>query len=332
MQDEAGFLKAMQEHPEDNSLRLVFADWLEERGDARGELIRLLHTLTQSVEIPDRSKLENRLRGLVASGVQPVGPFWTNSIGMKFAWIPAGTFMMGSPKSEEGRGEDETQHQVTLSKGFAYSIGLFHTFRHPEIIIFGLAVKVLHAVINAIGEQVSKGSRFEHLDEAGEVLEGYNVCFRTVERKHYPEYLGYARWFYQGDDFPVLQCVWPDSQQRYPWHGNFSENLAGRQPLLSDEKSWPFQEGKNRAVFTTKPVIHDGHAILLVSHDTEGDWQFLCGTTNRPEDGMLVSLGSILQRDPSVGKLADLPEGWRAFRKSLNAPWNREQVEDGEQP
>jgi formylglycine-generating enzyme required for sulfatase activity len=37
---------------------------------------------------------------------------------MKFAWIPAGTFLMGSPETEEGRGEDETQHPVTLSKGF----------------------------------------------------------------------------------------------------------------------------------------------------------------------------------------------------------------------
>src|SRR5271166_5021735 len=56
--DEASFLQAMQQHPEDNALRLVFADWLEERGDKRGELIRLLHTLTQAVEVPDRSKLE----------------------------------------------------------------------------------------------------------------------------------------------------------------------------------------------------------------------------------------------------------------------------------
>jgi uncharacterized protein (TIGR02996 family) len=54
MHDEASFLKAMLEHPEDNALRLVFADWLEERDDPRGELIRLLHTLTQSVGVADR--------------------------------------------------------------------------------------------------------------------------------------------------------------------------------------------------------------------------------------------------------------------------------------
>jgi formylglycine-generating enzyme required for sulfatase activity len=42
----------------------------------------------------------------------------TNSIGMTLVLIPKGTFMMGSPESEEGRNEDEVQHEVTLSKDF----------------------------------------------------------------------------------------------------------------------------------------------------------------------------------------------------------------------
>jgi formylglycine-generating enzyme required for sulfatase activity len=35
--------------------------------------------------------------------------------GMRFVLIPGGTFLMGSPATEEGRGSDETQHRVTLS-------------------------------------------------------------------------------------------------------------------------------------------------------------------------------------------------------------------------
>ena len=42
----------------------------------------------------------------------------TNSIGMKFAHIPSGTFMMGSPASESGRDGDEKQHRVTLAKAY----------------------------------------------------------------------------------------------------------------------------------------------------------------------------------------------------------------------
>jgi formylglycine-generating enzyme required for sulfatase activity len=42
----------------------------------------------------------------------------TNTIGMKFVFIKPGTFMMGSPTDEPGRGSNETQHQVTLTKGY----------------------------------------------------------------------------------------------------------------------------------------------------------------------------------------------------------------------
>jgi formylglycine-generating enzyme required for sulfatase activity len=37
---------------------------------------------------------------------------------MKLVLIPKGTFMMGSPESEEGRQKDETQHEVTISKDY----------------------------------------------------------------------------------------------------------------------------------------------------------------------------------------------------------------------
>jgi len=36
---------------------------------------------------------------------------------MELVWVPAGTFMMGSPVDERGRGTDEDLHQVTLTEG-----------------------------------------------------------------------------------------------------------------------------------------------------------------------------------------------------------------------
>jgi uncharacterized protein (TIGR02996 family) len=47
MNDEAGFLRAIQDNPDDDDARLVYADWLEERGDVRGEYLRLEHQLAQ---------------------------------------------------------------------------------------------------------------------------------------------------------------------------------------------------------------------------------------------------------------------------------------------
>jgi sulfatase modifying factor 1 len=42
----------------------------------------------------------------------------TNSLGMEFVLIPAGTFTMGSPSGEPNRNGDEVLHKVTISKPF----------------------------------------------------------------------------------------------------------------------------------------------------------------------------------------------------------------------
>ena len=43
---------------------------------------------------------------------------FTNSLGMTFVRIPAGTFMMGSPEDESGRFSNETLHPVTLTRDY----------------------------------------------------------------------------------------------------------------------------------------------------------------------------------------------------------------------
>jgi hypothetical protein len=115
---------------------------------------------------------------------------------------------------------------------FAYSIGLFKSFSHPEIIIFGLDVHLMHRMINLIGEEVRQGRRFAEGDAASGILEGYDVQFHEVARRHYHEHVGHARWFYKGDDFPVLQCLWPDKKGRFPTDPGFAQALRPRQPLL----------------------------------------------------------------------------------------------------
>jgi formylglycine-generating enzyme required for sulfatase activity len=43
---------------------------------------------------------------------------FTNSLGMELVLIPAGTFKMGSPKTEAERVDDEAQHEVKITKPF----------------------------------------------------------------------------------------------------------------------------------------------------------------------------------------------------------------------
>jgi uncharacterized protein (TIGR02996 family) len=123
MTDEQAFLHHLLASPSDLTARLALADYLEERADPRGELLRLQHELTHEIVLPGRAAVEARQRALLEAGVSPVGPFLTLSLtselGITFACIPPGTFLMGSPGTEKGRNPDsERRHRVTLTKGF----------------------------------------------------------------------------------------------------------------------------------------------------------------------------------------------------------------------
>ena len=68
----------------------------------------------------DRKRREEIQRALSIPGTK-AGERKTvtvNGVEFAFRWCPPGTFMMGSPKSEEGHGKDENRHQVTLTSGF----------------------------------------------------------------------------------------------------------------------------------------------------------------------------------------------------------------------
>lgn len=91
---------------------------------------------------------------------------------------------------------------------------------------------------------------------------------------------------------------------------------------MSDD--WPFDDPRDYACLSLKSILEDGEPILLVSHDTDGTWQFLTGQDVKMPDARVVGLGEVYELDPSVGALADLPVDWEAWRETPDADWHRE--------
>jgi uncharacterized protein (TIGR02996 family) len=58
MNPEEGFLQAIREEPRNDTHRLIYADWLEERGDPRGELI---HVQCRLAELPEKDERRHEL-------------------------------------------------------------------------------------------------------------------------------------------------------------------------------------------------------------------------------------------------------------------------------
>jgi hypothetical protein len=94
--------------------------------------------------------------------------------------------------------------------------------------------------------------------------------------------------------------------------------------------NWSFHDPPNLAVITLSQIIELGHPILYVSHDSDdGGWQFLHGGDVQMQDARVVALREIVERDPTLLELADLPLGWYAWRSSVSEPWIRVPHERG---
>jgi hypothetical protein len=115
---------------------------------------------------------------------------------------------------------------------WAYTVGLWASYRTPEFIMAGLPVEHMTIILNSIAERVADG---ENIDVADEV-DGICPCSLTIRPVHASwrrtnmlaisdRYYGYVRPGY-------LQVVWPDRRGRYPGDRGFQGKYDGRQPML----------------------------------------------------------------------------------------------------
>ncbi len=88
------------------------------------------------------------------------------------------------------------------SPGWAYSIGLYQNFDHPEVVVFGLNAELMHSIINSVGNDIRAGKRFMDGRQYPELIDAYSCIFKTVDVTWYYPFLGYANWFYKGTDYP----------------------------------------------------------------------------------------------------------------------------------
>lgn len=116
---------------------------------------------------------------------------------------------------------------------FSYSTGLFMRFRHPEIILFGLDPDTSRQTINGIGKTIEEGKPFEMDRDYANVFASEVKCrFRPVLPAYYREYVGWSVWFYEKEQFPLVQCFWPDRCGHFPWEKECHPEVAAIQPLL----------------------------------------------------------------------------------------------------
>lgn len=115
--------------------------------------------------------------------------------------------------------------------GFGYTIGVWKTFRQPELLIVGLGKTDIHTLCNRYGQAVRDGERFRAGERLADWIETGDMLLVEVGEQWKSYFMGKAFDDF-GPGFPALQAVWP-AEGAYPWDGAWPEKLRGAQFVLT---------------------------------------------------------------------------------------------------
>ena len=74
--------------------------------------------------------------------------------------------------------------------GFSFRLGLFETFKHPEIKIFGHKPDWRMTIIQNLAYEIERGKRYQGGMRYSDMLVGFDCEFRPVHVEWYRSYLG----------------------------------------------------------------------------------------------------------------------------------------------
>jgi hypothetical protein len=112
---------------------------------------------------------------------------------------------------------------------FTYTVGLAAKGL-PEIIVFGLPMKIAHQFLNQLGHRFTTTGVPPLDTDLDDVAEGFSARLIAVPRAASDRYMFATRRRYP--DYTAVQLIWPDTHGLFPWEPGFDPALVSYQPVL----------------------------------------------------------------------------------------------------
>lgn len=241
---------------------------------------------------------------------------------IRFPWTKKG----GEETSDEDRGtvdlalekvaadvEEYGWHLLLISgdegsTGFLYTVGLWSTFQHPELLLFstGSDPTKLAGYVDRMVKAIAAGERYEPGRRYDGAFGKFSGAVREIDPRWYPHFLGTGGAHYGHFDFPAVQLFWPDAEGRFPWESEFDLPLVDRQPLLFNANpllaNLPREESAALLEDDGETPFREGLEELCVpltdsTTDAVEAWRWLIGDDVRPY--RLTCFGDLLLVDSS---------------------------------
>ncbi len=86
---------------------------------------------------------------------------------------------------------------------WSFTIGLYDTWQHPELIVVGRSRATAHEMLSAIAGEIEDGRPPDLTSADPYLVMGMPCRFIQVLPRYYSDYVGFARWYYRERHFPL---------------------------------------------------------------------------------------------------------------------------------
>jgi len=124
---------------------------------------------------------------------------------------------------------------------FTYTIGMWHNFGAPELVMFAANP----AMLNTVRDKVREGMVIHPHKRYSGLAKGLDTVFAEIQK---PDQifvftrLFYAKYGSPADrKFPRMQLVWPDEFNVFPWEDGFNDHFR---PAQLEVAQWPEKGAK----------------------------------------------------------------------------------------
>ena len=225
---------------------------------------------------------------------------------------------------------------------FAYTVGLPHQSGHPELVMSGQRMELMHRALNEAARRVQQGFRFTPGTTAENVIGRFPVVADAMTPEGLEETVLFSHWFHRR---PVgaIQLVWPDTGGVFAWQPGAQPYAADLQPAawrspsprvgpLAPDPEWQFPVSAEHIALSCTCVVDEGAPVLLVVRLRDGDregWELTCGADHPDlDDWRPYHFAHLVRSCPSLTAVHDLQIGEQACRATAWSPWVRRPATD----
>lgn len=116
---------------------------------------------------------------------------------------------------------------------YAYTVGVTDLVGFPDIAVFGLQPAAANGLIGLVVDACRGGTEIPLGVELIGLLDNELRCmFAPVDTLEFGAFFGTAAAWYRGEDFQMVQMIYPDRNGFMPYETGFEQRLRLAQPVI----------------------------------------------------------------------------------------------------